>query len=71
MQLNVLKRLGNYLNKLGKLTIYHSFILPNFNSVHFHGTFVVKPIQIKLKKRALRFSCNDYNSTYESLLIVS
>jgi hypothetical protein len=26
-QLNVLKRLGKYLNKLGKLTIYHSFIL--------------------------------------------
>jgi hypothetical protein len=27
----VLKRLGKYLNKLGKLTIYHSFILSNFN----------------------------------------
>jgi hypothetical protein len=30
-QLNVLKRVGKYLNKLGKLTIYHSFILSNFN----------------------------------------
>jgi hypothetical protein len=30
-QLNVLKGLGKYLNKLGKLTIYHSFILSNFN----------------------------------------
>jgi hypothetical protein len=30
-QLNVLKRLGKYLNKLDKLTIYHSFILSNFN----------------------------------------
>jgi hypothetical protein len=30
-QLNVLKRLGKYLNNLGKLTIYHSFILSNFN----------------------------------------
>jgi hypothetical protein len=29
-QLNVLKRLGKYLNNLGKLTIYHSFILSNF-----------------------------------------
>jgi hypothetical protein len=43
----VLKRLGKYLNKLDKLTIYHLFILSNFNFVHFHGTFVVKPIQIK------------------------
>ena len=30
-QLNVLKRMGKYLNRLGKLTIYHSFILSNFN----------------------------------------
>ena len=30
-QLNVLKRMGKYLNRLGKLTIYHSFILLNFN----------------------------------------
>ena len=29
-QLNVLKRVGKYLNRLGKLTIYHSFILSNF-----------------------------------------
>ena len=31
-QLNVLKRMGKYLNRLGKLTIYmhHSFILSNF-----------------------------------------
>jgi hypothetical protein len=26
-QLNVLKRIGKYLNKLGRLTIYYSFIL--------------------------------------------
>ena len=30
-QLNALKRMGKYLNRLGKLTIYHSFILSNFN----------------------------------------
>ena len=28
---NVLKRMGKYLNRLGKLTIYHSIILSNFN----------------------------------------
>jgi len=30
-QLNVLKRIGKYLCKLGKLNIYYSFILSNFN----------------------------------------
>ena len=30
-QLNVLKRLGSYLNRLRKLTIFHTFILSNFN----------------------------------------
>ena len=30
-QLNCLKRIGKYLTRLGKLTIYHSFILSNFN----------------------------------------
>ena len=30
-QLNVLKRFGKYLNKLGRLTIYYSFIMSNFN----------------------------------------
>jgi hypothetical protein len=29
-QLNVLKIIGRYLNKLGRLTIYYSFILSNF-----------------------------------------
>ena len=30
-QLNVLKRLSPFLSRLNKLTIYHSFILSNFN----------------------------------------
>jgi hypothetical protein len=30
-QLNVLKRIGTQLTKLGKLTIYYSFIMSNFN----------------------------------------
>ena len=30
-QLNILKRLGSYLNRLNKLTIFHTFILSNFN----------------------------------------
>ena len=30
-QLNILRRLGPYLDRLSKLTIFHSFILSNFN----------------------------------------
>ena len=30
-QLNILKRLGPYLDRLSKLTIFHTFILSNFN----------------------------------------
>jgi hypothetical protein len=29
--LNILKRLGRYLDRLSKLTIFHTFILSNFN----------------------------------------
>ena len=30
-QINILKRLGKYLTKLNKLTIFHTFIVSNFN----------------------------------------
>jgi hypothetical protein len=30
-QLNVLKRIGTHLNRLAKLTIYHSFIMSNLS----------------------------------------
>ena len=30
-QQNILKHLGSYLNRLNKLTIFHTFILSNFN----------------------------------------
>ena len=73
-QLNVLKKLGKYLNKLGKLPIYHSFILSNFNfcplSWHFCSEANTNKIE-KIQERALRFIYNDYNSTYDNLLIVS
>jgi hypothetical protein len=34
-QLNVLKRIGTHLTKLGKLTIYYSFIMPSIVKVKF------------------------------------
>ena len=41
-QLNVLKRIGHHLTKLGKLTVYHSFNMSNFNycPLHLFGIFV-------------------------------
>ena len=73
-QLNVLKRIGKHLCRLGKLNIYHSFILSNFNycplTWHFCGEVNTKKIE-KIQERALRFNYSDYSSSYESLLIKS
>ena len=70
-QLNVLRRIGHNLCKLGKLNIYYSFILSNFNycplTWHFCGEVNTKKIE-KIQERALRFIYNDYNSNYETLL---
>jgi hypothetical protein len=70
-QLNVLKRIGNNLSKLGKLTIYYSFILSNFNYCplvwHFCGESNTKKLE-KIQERALRFIYNDSDSSYENLL---
>ena len=71
-QLNVLKRIGKHLCKLGKLNIYYPFILSNFNycplTWHFCGEVNTKKIE-KIQERALRFIYSDYNSSYESLLV--
>jgi uncharacterized protein YpmS len=49
-QLNVLKRIGTHLTKLGKLTIYYSFIMSNFNYCplvwHFCGETNTQKIEI-------------------------
>jgi hypothetical protein len=70
-QLNILKRIGKYLNRLGRLTIYYSFILSNFNYCpviwHFCNEKNTKTIE-KTQERALRFIYEDYENTYENLL---
>ncbi|XP_045191580.2 uncharacterized protein LOC123548413 isoform X3 [Mercenaria mercenaria] len=70
-QLNILQRLGNNLNKLNKLTIFHTFILSNFNfcpmAWHFCSEYNTKKME-KLQERALRFVYNDYSSSYKELL---
>jgi hypothetical protein len=67
-QQNNLKRLGSYLNRLNKLTIFHTFILSNFNFCPLAWHFCTNKNSKKLEKvqeRALRFVYEDYNSSYE------
>ena len=70
-QLNVLKRIGKHLTKFGRLTIYFSFIMSNFNYCpivwHFCGETNARKIE-KFQERALRFIYEDYSSSYEDLL---
>ncbi|XP_071123309.1 uncharacterized protein [Mytilus edulis] len=73
-QLNVLKRIGKHLSKLGRLTIYHSYIMSNFNYCpvvwHFCGEGNTKKME-KIQERALRFIYEDFDSDYETLLLKS
>ena len=73
-QLNVLKRIGKYLNKLGRLTIYYSFILINLNYCPITWHFCSEKNTLKMEKiqeRALRFVYNNYTINYEELLHLS
>ena len=69
-----MKRIGNNLCKLGRLTMYHSFIMSNFNycslTWHFTGEQNIRKIE-KIQERAFRFIFNDYSSAYEILLKLS
>ena len=62
-QLNNLKRLGSYLNRLNKLTIFHSFILSNFNFCPLAWHFYTEKNSKKIEKVH-----EDYNSSYDNLL---
>ena len=70
-QINIMKRLGKHLNRLNRLTIFHSFMLSNFNfcplSWHFCSEGNTKKIE-KVQERALRFVYDDFVPTYEELL---
>lgn len=70
-QLNVMKRIGRNINKLGRLTMYFSFIMSNLNycplTWHFTGETNTKKIE-KLQERALRFIYDDNVSSYNCLL---
>ena len=49
-QLNVLKRIGGHLCKLGKLNVYYSFIMSNFNYCPLTWHFCGERIQKRLRK---------------------
>ena len=70
-QLNILKRLGRYLDRLSKLTIFHTFILSNFNFCPLAWRLCTdknSPKIEKVQERALRFVYDDYTSSYINLL---
>ena len=70
-QPNVLKTIGRNLCRLGKLNVYYSFIMSNFNSCplvwHFCGEVNTKKIE-KIQERALRSIYQDYSSSYDMLV---
>ena len=69
-QLNILKRIGKYMNRLGRLTSYYSFILSNFNycPVIWHYCSEKNSIKMeKIQERALRLFMKT-DSSYEDLL---
>ena len=69
-----LKRLSKFLTRLGRLTVYHSFILSNFNycplTWHFCSEANTKKME-RIQERALRFIYDDHNTSYEDLLMKS
>ena len=70
-QLAVLKRLGSNLTKKGKVTIFKSFILSNFNycplAWHFCTLTNTRKME-KVQERALRFIENNYTSPVSDIL---
>ena len=70
-QLAVLKRIGKFLTKQGKLMIYKSFIMSNFNHCpivwHFCNQSSASKME-KIQERALRFICDDFESPLPDLL---
>ena len=70
-QLGVLKRIGRFLTKQGRMIIYKSFILSNFNYCPIVWHFCSKRSSQKMERiqeRALRFVLDDYESSFTDLL---
>ena len=71
-QINALQRLCKYVDYEGKLRIYEAFVASNFVycSVAYHTFSLGHDRKIeKLNERALRLVSNDYESSYNDILI--
>ena len=72
MQINIMKRLGKFLDFNGRLKIYDSFFLQNFNycPLVYNSMYARNENNIeRLNKRMLRVVCNDRLATYSELLV--
>ena len=73
-QLCVLKRIGKDLSKQGKVLIFKSFILSNFNycplAWHFCSLRSTRKME-KIQERAIRFIENDFTSPLADLLKIN
>ena len=70
-QLPVLKRIGRFLTKHGKLTIFRSFIMSNLNYCPLTWHFCNQASINKIQERTLRFISNYFSSTLETLLVLN
>ena len=71
MKITIMERLGKYLDLKGRLNIYDSFFLTNFNycPLVYNSVHAINENKIeRLNKRMLRVVCNDRLSTYSELL---
>lgn len=71
-QANALGRIAKHLTIEGRKAIYHAFIMSNFNFCplvwHFCSKMNTKKLE-KVNYRALRFVFQDFNVSYEELLL--
>ena len=66
-----LSRIAKHLNQQGRKSVYHAFVLSNFQYCDVVWHFCSKESQIKLEKlhrRALRVVLNDFTCSYAELL---
>ena len=73
-QINALQRICKYIDYEGRLRIYEAFVASNFVycSIAYNNFSLGQDRKIeKLNERALRLVCNDYESTYNELLLKS
>ena len=71
-QINVLKRIGKYLNFESRKAVYHAFIMSTFNFCPLVWHFCSKTNTEKLERihfRALKFIFQDFDTSYENLIL--